>query len=249
MTGKQGRDLLTRGKLVELYETQKLSIKKIARMLHLSARLVTEKFDEYGLRVRGRVEFKGPHPNSKGVKKAELEYLYLIERLSTVEVGAKLKVAQSTVSRLLKRFDIPTRSVGQATLLGWERKGYVPQYQERVKSIEGYWMVRVPGHHRSDHQGYVKEHMVIWERHHGVQLAADSVVHHIDGDVTRNRVENLRMFSNSEHSRFHAFARCRAGTGRKACPKDMLAVFLVAWDKRIAGKSATPSATLQMELF
>ncbi len=182
---------------------------------------------------------------SKGIGKAELEKLYFVERLSGTEIGIKLKVNQSTISRLVKKFGLPRRG----SLTGSERKGRIRQ--ERIKSIEGYWMVRVPGHRRSDHQGYVKEHMVIWERHHGLQLASGSVVHHIDGDVTNNLVENLRMFSNSEHSRFHAFARRLAGIGCKACPKDKVASSLVAWDARVASAASAEASgqEIQMEFF
>ena len=49
------------------------------------------------------------------------------------------------------------------------------------------------------------EHRVIAERILGRPLKDGEVVHHIDGDVRNNALENLRIFaSQAEHARFHA---------------------------------------------
>ncbi len=57
-------------------------------------------------------------------------------------------------------------------------------------------------------------------------------VHHINGDRRDNRPENLRAFTNSEHSTFHNFARRGTGSGRDACPAEKMAQCLVDWDER-----------------
>jgi hypothetical protein len=75
-------------------------------------------------------------------------------------------------------------------------------------SCHGYLQVKVPSHPEADHHGYVMEHRLIMEQHLQRQLNAKEVVHHINGVVTDNRIENLLLFpSQSAHVKHHAQLR------------------------------------------
>jgi len=50
-------------------------------------------------------------------------------------------------------------------------------------------------------QKHVKKHRLIVEAALGRMLLPDEDVHHINGDKTDNRLENLQVVSHSEHSR------------------------------------------------
>jgi hypothetical protein len=47
----------------------------------------------------------------------------------------------------------------------------------------------------------------VMEEHLGRKLERDEVVHHINGDKHDDRIENLVVMSNSEHSRLHGALR------------------------------------------
>lgn len=66
----------------------------------------------------------------------------------------------------------------------------------------GYMMVKVPDHPYG-HGGYVFLHRLIMEEHLGRYLHPNEKVHHKNGDITDNRLENLQHMTQAEHLSHH----------------------------------------------
>lgn len=78
----------------------------------------------------------------------------------------------------------------------------------------GYVAVYVPRHPRASIAGqYVFEHRLVMEKYLNRELNPGEVVHHINGEKTDNRIENLVLMSKHEHDMHHGCVRrCRAQT-------------------------------------
>jgi hypothetical protein len=74
----------------------------------------------------------------------------------------------------------------------------------RAKRDNDYYVrVRKPNHPYAQN-GYVYEHRLVMEKHLGRYLTPKEDVHHINGIKHDNRIENLELVTDSEHSRFHS---------------------------------------------
>jgi len=75
--------------------------------------------------------------------------------------------------------------------------------KNKVVDDRGYVLVLCPNHPRKKHGNYVYEHRLVMENHLGRPLTEDEVVHHINGDKSDNRIENLQLFSNDSEHHIH----------------------------------------------
>jgi hypothetical protein len=67
----------------------------------------------------------------------------------------------------------------------------------------GYVKVLAPTYYRANRQGYVREHILVYEKYHRCCILPWSNVHHLNGIKSDNRPENLELMSKSGHSRRH----------------------------------------------
>lgn len=50
---------------------------------------------------------------------------------------------------------------------------------------------------------FIDEHRFVMEQYLGRKLKSNEIIHHINGNKSDNRIENLQIMTLSEHSRYH----------------------------------------------
>jgi len=67
----------------------------------------------------------------------------------------------------------------------------------RTQSKDGYILLACPNHPHKDKRGYVPEHRIAMEKHLGRFLEKWEIIHHINHIKQDNRIENLKLYSNT----------------------------------------------------
>ena len=78
-----------------------------------------------------------------------------------------------------------------------------PRFKGRYVNSYGYVRIYAPDHPGADKRGHVLEHRLVWERANGRRPQSHEHVHHINGDPSDNRPENLVALTVSQHMKEH----------------------------------------------
>lgn len=133
------------------------------------------------------------------IKKEELYDKYILKGMTTREIAKIYHVNKSSISDWLKRFDIQIRS------LRIQKPGV-----GRVYDTRGYVMIWEPNHVNSQKSGYVYEHIKIMSDLLKRKIdTKNEIIHHIDGNIKNNIIENLLLMKRGKHSSFHERQKSR----------------------------------------
>ena len=112
------------------------------------------------------------------------------------EIANIYKTSVKVVFNRMKEYNIIARDAFKRPLEKYYRNKYV--------------YIKDKNHDRKDDRDRVLEHIIVMENYIGRKLKFfgfnnknNEVVHHINGIKTDNRIENLRLMTNSEHLIFH----------------------------------------------
>ena len=121
------------------------------------------------------------------------------------EIAEKTGKSPKSVQKTARRYNFPSL-----------HNFFPPELEERVnwkggiKMMKGYAYKRTPNHpNGTKHGNYVAVHRLVVEKKLGRYLTKKEVVDHIDGDITNNHPDNLRVFANNaEHLRMTLKGKC-----------------------------------------
>jgi len=159
---------------------------------------------------------------------AWLRAKYLDEKLSIIEIARELSRSCRAIYTWFHKLGIPTRTRGEAFKCLYAREPWrnpqfgKPHTEEWKKQMRDRFLgANSPswkGGESKGSNGYVYKrladskrvlkHRIIVEEILGRKLVDKEVVHHINGNPSDNRKENLKIFSsNKDHLGFHAKTR------------------------------------------
>jgi len=109
--------------------------------------------------------------------------------LTHKQIGIFYKMSENGICSLLRRRGIKSHK----NIFG-DRN---PNYKGGFLYKEGRKMIRINGK-------YIYEYTYIMEQHIGRKLTKGEVIHHINGNVNDNKIDNLQLMTVSEHMKLHA---------------------------------------------
>ena len=173
--------VITKDELKALYLTNKMSSVEIGKLYGLSDKTIRNYLDKYRIPKR-----KGGFP--KGYQLPPEVRAKIAKKIAKKNRGRK---HTPEAIEKMKRAHDKHRTKG---------KGH------KIK-VSGYTYIYYPTHKNCNGSGFIAEHRLIMERHLGRYIKNDEVVHHINGNKSDNRIENLQLMTNAEHTKFHSKQR------------------------------------------
>ena len=138
--------------------------------------------------------------------KEQLEYLvnhYAVERAE--DIASVIGKSKSSVHHKAQRLGIGKDNDGfheiRSRASSGANSGNFNGYLR--KTPKGYVTRYAPNHPSASNAGIVMEHRYVVEKALGITLPDYFDVHHINGDKTDNRIENLAIMTHKAHTKLH----------------------------------------------
>lgn len=78
-----------------------------------------------------------------------------------------------------------------------------PNWKGGITYSEGYAYVKTPKHPTHKDNSYILRSHLVLEKHMGILLTSNDIVHHINGIKDDDRIDNLQLLSRSQHIEIH----------------------------------------------
>ena len=185
--GKRGRGKLTETQRKEFLRRYDLheTVAVLCKEFNISYQTARSLLLSYDRKLRG----SGGH---RHISEKEIDEIVknFQNGETQVALSARYRIHQTGISRLLTKRGIMVKGKPRGEKHGNWKGG-------RITTKQGYIMLQVrpdsPFFSMATTGGYVMEHRLVMAQHLGRPLTKDETIHHINGKVTDNRLENLQL--------------------------------------------------------
>lgn len=199
---KKNEHILSRDRLIDLYERQHKTMREICEITGVKARETVSKYlRKYGIKIRD-INAERENKTMMGMDKEEFKQflldMYIDQKMSLNQISYELKVSSRIVKKYLIRF-------GATVLDHKNANSFFNSVTDgaKWKNSSGYIEIVCRNHPYKSKRNTVYEHRLIMEKHLGRHLTKEEVIHHINGIKDDNSIENLELTSNSLHIANH----------------------------------------------
>lgn len=125
--------------------------------------------------------------------------LYCEDKLSLIAIANQLGCSDKVVRKHLVTMDIPIRNRSDSAIESCKHQGRHLEVGTKRLAFDGYIEIKMPTHPKAKSNGFVAEHILIWEKVHNRPLPVGWVIHHLNGIKNDNRPRNLEGMPKGEH--------------------------------------------------
>ena len=165
--------------LFDAYCKRNLSMKQIGQEIGTTPATILYHLRKNGIKTRNAADV------IRGMRRTEEQR----KRMSVAQKGRVVSVETGRKISLAKKLN----------------KHRSPNWHggKRTGRHDGYVQIYYPEHPNSTKEGYVMEHRLALEGKIGRLLETGEVAHHINGNRSDNRPENITLMTFKDHSRYH----------------------------------------------
>ncbi len=135
-------------------------------------------------------------------EKNQLYQMYVIENMSISDIAKKISLGNTTVFRLLEKYEIPRRGFGghpNQIQAAFNRRGKHSSWKKGTGvgyfDRGGYRFLYKPEHPMANSKGIIPEHRYVMAEYLGRNLESWEIVHHKNKIGIDNRIENLMLIT------------------------------------------------------